>query len=129
MPKQAFLAFAPWLAVAMCAACATPVVRGGEIRNATSSTIYDVRVVHQPTQRSVFTNQIPPGEVFMLAFSPRESNAKSADFTWRNARGQACATKLEIPAGPASSPEDPVWVIYTIRSNTNATVELVPARR
>lgn len=129
MASKLLLAFAGLLALAGCASTGTTVVGGGEIFNDTPATIYDVRVVHEPTRRVVYASEILPGHAFKLGFSPRDLQAQSAELTWRTARGQDCAARLQLPPCPPELANEPVWVTYAIHSSTSATVELTAARQ
>ncbi len=120
----------PLVVLSILTGCASSptLVGGGEIRNDTDAEIHHVRAVHQPTQRTVFANRILPGRSLSLGFSPREMQAEYAELTWRTALGVNCSARLDAPACPPELKDQPTWVVYSIRADGTATVELMPAR-
>jgi len=109
------------------AACATvrPLVDGGEVRNMTSSAVYSVRAVFQPTRRSVFAQEMLPGRGLTLEFGPREMKADYADFTWRNSSGRECSAKVKSPSCPPELAHQTMWVVYSITGDDAVTVQLL----
>ncbi|MCB1299458.1 MAG: hypothetical protein KDB08_10820, partial [Microthrixaceae bacterium] len=103
------------------------IVSGGELRNETGSTISRVRGVFQPTERTVYSNQILPGRALKLGFSPREIQNRSVDLTWIGGDGREHKTTLGMPPIPPHLENQPLWVIYSVHPDGTATVRMQPA--
>ena len=87
-----------------------------------------MKAVHEPTQRTVFANQILPGNALKLGFSPREMQATHAVLSWQTTDGRNLTARVDAPSCPAELADKVTWVIYSIHSDGTASVRLTAAR-
>ena len=97
----------------------------GVIRNETHSSITDVRVRHEPTEKTAATNMILPLMSFDLGFSGQPMLGKRAIISWREANGRERREELDLPDNRVFAPErENMILVYTIHSSGRVTVHL-----
>jgi hypothetical protein len=115
-----------WLAICM-SGCATPkplLLRGAVIVNATSDTIRNIRVYHEPTERIGNVSALPAGGAFNLEFSHRPMLADRAIVSWLDRRGEAHKVSLALPQESLDAGETPFVLVYRIELSGDVSVEL-----
>jgi hypothetical protein len=95
------------------------------VLNATTKTITDVKVLHEPTNRSGQINMILPQTTLELGFSGKPMLARQAIVSWRDGAGVRREVALALPHDPAAVQEGRLMnLIYVIHSSGTATVRL-----
>lgn len=96
------------------------------IRNATTSKITEVRVLHEPTRNLAQVNAILPQNSFILGVSVQPLLAKSAIVTWKDQDGQRRMAKVALPYDPTVAKEGRAMsLVYTIQPSGGVSVQLM----
>jgi hypothetical protein len=114
------------LLLSMLVSCSTPLIMldRAVILNATSSTITEVRVQHEPTGKIGAVNAILPGRTLSLGFSAQPMLAKEGVVTWRDPSGGMQSSRLTLPAYTDETKDISYTLVYTIRAADFVTVHL-----
>jgi hypothetical protein len=93
--------------------------------NATTKKITDVKVLHEPTNRSGQINMILPQSTLDLGFSGRPMLAQQAIVSWRDGAGVRREVALVLPQKPAAAQDGRLMnLVYVIHSSGTVTVRL-----
>jgi len=112
--------------------CARPHVLLGRtvILNATTDKITDVKVLHQPTNKSGSVNVILPQRALDIAFSGAPMLADEATVSWKDGQGIAREVTLQLPYSRTAADEGRIMnLVYIIYSGGVATVQLKRSTR
>lgn len=107
--------------------CARPHVLLGRtvILNATTDKITDVKVLHQPTNKSGSVNMILPQRTLDIAFSGAPMLADSAIVSWKDGQGVSREVALELPYNRTAADDGRLMnLVYVIYSGGIAKVYL-----
>ena len=110
-------------------ACAKPplMIDRVLVKNATTSTITDVNVRHEPTKKFGSVNAILPGEALEIGLSSMGAPmiAEQALLRWKDGAGLARTVTLDLPYDQAVAEDKrPVRLVYTIYPSGRAMVHL-----
>lgn len=95
------------------------------VLNATTKKITDVKVLHEPTNRSGQINMILPQTTLELGFSGKPMLARQAIVSWRDGAGVRREVALALPLNPAAAQDGRLMnLVYVIHSSGTATVRL-----
>ena len=95
------------------------------VLNATTQKITDVKVLHEPTNRSGQINMILPQTTLELGFSGKPMLAQQAIVRWRDGAGVRREVMLALPLDPAAAQDGRLMnLVYVIHSSGTATVRL-----
>lgn len=96
------------------------------IRNATTSRITNVKVLHEPTRNIGQVSAILPQRSFILGISGQPMQAKSATVTWKDRNGFQKKVKVALPYDQTAAKEGRAMsLVYTIQPSGNVSVQLL----
>ena len=95
------------------------------VRNDTSGIITEVKVVHEPTEKTGAVSMILPHNTFELGFAGQPMLGEHAIVTWRDPEGYLKKIEVPLPDNPDAKTKDKNFIlVYTIQSGGVVLVHL-----
>lgn len=120
------------IAVVLClSGCLQPkfILNQALIINDTPYRLYDIKILHQPTNRFTSINQLLPHNSYSFGFSAQQMLGHEATITWREGENSPINTvHLTLPKkAPLDFDSNHMTLIYTIDAIRNIDVALIPS--
>ena len=109
------------------AGCARPNIQLDRVLvyNATSETITDVRIRHEPTNRVGGVSLILPGKSLDIGFPRQPMLARKGTLGWRDGAGKTWQVELALPYDYSVAEEGRAMaLVYMVSESGNASVSL-----
>ena len=109
------------------AGCARPNIQLDRVLvyNATSETITDVRIRHEPTNRVGGVSLILPGKSLDIGFPAQPMLGRKGIVSWRDGAGRVWQVELHLPYDSAIAGQGrAMTLVYLISASGNASVSL-----
>jgi hypothetical protein len=129
MNRQMAFLLCIFLALALLSCAKQPVLLDNVlVQNATTGSITNVKVRHEPTMKFGSVSMVLPRKALDIGLSRQPLLSDKAVLSWRDGEGREWSTKVAIPYDrSAASKGQPMSLVYVIYPSGQVAVHLQPA--